>query len=275
MKTWNGNLRLKQSIFHSRESLFHPDSLQLSLGEISTYSSKSPDKTGPNEDSLGVISIDKHRLILAVADGVGGYRSADEASCIAITSLKEEIEKAIESKTKMRNAILNSFEIANQKILDLGVGAGTTLSVIEIEDNQMRAYHIGDSSIFHVGSRGKLKFRNTLHSPVGYALEAGMINEKEAMAHEESHMILSVLGSKEMKIEIGPTLEIAESDSLLVCSDGLTDNVLESDILEIIRKGNATEAINKLVELSHKSMAKDPLKPDDLSLILFRPKSSA
>lgn len=266
---------MKQSIFHSRESLFHPDSLQHPLGEISTYSSKSPDKTGPNEDSLGVICIDNQRLILAVADGVGGYRSADEASSIAITSLKEEVENAIKTKAKIRNAILNSFEIANQKILDLGVGAGTTLSVLEIENNQMRPYHIGDSSIFHVGSRGKLKFRNTLHSPVGYALEAGMINEEEAMAHEESHMILSVLGSKEMKIEIGPSVEIADSDSLLVCSDGLTDNVLESDILEIVRKGSAAEAIDKLVDLSHKSMAKDPLKPDDLSLILFRPKQSS
>jgi serine/threonine protein phosphatase PrpC len=83
------------------------------------------------------------------------------------------------------------------------------------------------------------------------------------------------MGSNDMRIEIGPRFPLAPRDTLLLASDGLFDNVLQDEIVEIIRKGPVGEAVAELWKLARQRMDgtdKDkPSKPDDFSAILFRP----
>jgi serine/threonine protein phosphatase PrpC len=147
--------------------------------------------------------------------------------------------------------------------------------LVEIRDRVVRPYHVGDSAILLVGQRGKLKFQTIAHSPIGYALESGLIDEEDAIHHEERHMISNVIGSSEMRIEIGPAIEMAARDTLLLASDGLLDNLLPAEIIELVRTGPLDKAVDELAAAATARMTADggdaPSKPDDLTVIAYRP----
>jgi serine/threonine protein phosphatase PrpC len=103
-------------------------------------------------------------------------------------------------------------------------------------------------------------------------VEAGMLDEQDAMRHEERHIVSNFVGMAGMRIELGPSTEIAPFDTLLVASDGLTDNLPLQQIVETIRKGPLQAAARRLADLAHRRMTGDaqPCKPDDLTFVLFR-----
>jgi serine/threonine protein phosphatase PrpC len=156
----------------------------------------------------------------------------------------------------------------------LGTGAATTLALVEIQDRTIRTYHVGDSEILVTGQRGKVKLQTIPHSPIGYAVEAGLMNEEDAIHHEERHVISNVIGSDQMRIEMGPPTEMAPRDTLLLASDGLFDNLLPGEIINTIRSGPLDDSLSVLVEAAQDRMVSSggaaPSKPDDLTVIAFR-----
>jgi serine/threonine protein phosphatase PrpC len=149
------------------------------------------------------------------------------------------------------------------------------MALVEIQDRTIRPYHVGDSAILVTGQRGKLKLQTIPHSPIGYAVEAGLMKEEDAIHHEARHVISNVIGSDSMRIEIGPPIEMAPRDTLLLASDGLFDNLLPDEIVEAVRRGPLDEAVSELVETAQQRMAAQhcsaPCKPDDLTVIAYRP----
>jgi serine/threonine protein phosphatase PrpC len=184
------------------------------------------------------------------------------------------VHDAVRDGADLREAILDSFEQANDAVLSLGLGAASTLAVVEIDGDVVRAYHAGDSEVLMVGQRGKVKLTTMAHSPVGYALEAGWINEEDALHHEERHLVSNMIGSLQMRIDVGPTVTMRPCDRLLIATDGLFDNAGVPEIIEIIRKGPLESAVTSLVQSCHRKMTEpcdgEPSKPDDLSLVLYR-----
>lgn len=85
----------------------------------------------------------------------------------------------------LRHSLLNGFDAANEQVLSLGLGAATTLTAVEITGCEIRAFHVGDSFMLITGQRGKVKLQTIPHSPVGYGVESGLLDEKEVMYHEE------------------------------------------------------------------------------------------
>jgi serine/threonine protein phosphatase PrpC len=185
---------------------------------------------------------------------------------------------------ELRTAILDGIEAANRRVSELGLGAATTLSVVEIRDGRVRPYHVGDSRILVVGQRGRIKHQSIAHSPVGYAIEAGLIDERDAMHHKDRHLVSNTIGSPDMRIEVGPEIELARYDTLLIASDGLFDNLHIDEIVGHIRFGAFPRAARGLLEQSLGRMqsspppgdsearagAHAPSKPDDLTFIVFR-----
>lgn len=244
------------------------------LGCSAVYSSRSPGKSSPNEDAAAVIPISTSECVLAVADGLGGARAGNLASSRAVEALRRALAQTIENGTELRDAILNGFEDANGAVQALGLGAATTLAVVEIRENIVRSYHVGDSMILVVGLRGKIKLQSVPHSPVGYGVESGFLDAKEAMYHEERHIVSNVVGAPDMRIEVGPTLELAPKDTLLIASDGLWDNLHVEEIVEMIRKGSLRRVVSSVADRCDQRMRSGvedtPSKPDDLTFILFR-----
>jgi serine/threonine protein phosphatase PrpC len=258
----------------------------VAAGSVAIMTTRSPGKESPNEDAVAVIPLAADHAVLAVADGVGGLPAGQQASRLAIEELIQVVHTArkpaeapapIGEAGALRATIVDAIESANQAVMAAGSGA-TTLAVAEVHTGVVRSYHVGDSTILLTGQRGRVKTQTIAHSPVGYAVESGLLDEREAMVHEDRHLVSNMLGSPDMRIEIGPVIELAHFDTLLVASDGLSDNIYPAELVELGRKGRLDRAAAALSELCQRRMLGDaaddhPSKPDDMSFILFRPRS--
>ena len=247
----------------------------IASGVAAVYTARCPGKETPNEDAAALIPCGARSAVLAVADGFGGQAAGEQAARIALDALTSAVDKAIAAGSALRAGILDGFERANEAVTGLGVGAATTLAALEIESGQVRPYHVGDSMILVVGQRGKLKLQTVSHSPVGYAVEAGYLEEDEALHHEDRHIVSNMVGSPEMRIEIGPTRRLRPRDTVLIGSDGLFDNLQANEIMELVRKGPLSDAARLLSTRCGQQMQSpdegQASKPDDLTFILYRP----
>lgn len=251
----------------------------LASGEVALFSVGSPDRDGPNEDSVAILPFGDQAFVLAVADGMGGERAGARASALALEVLEEALAQGRTRGWMLRNAILNGFERANDAVVGLGVGAGTTLAAVEVRGDTARPYHVGDSTVLLVGQRGKRKLQTVAHSPVGFAVESGMLDEGEAMHHAERHIVSNMLGAQDMRIEVGSERRLAPRDTLLLATDGLSDNLRTEEIVALLRAGPLEAAAQRLADLARTRMAAplegEPSKPDDLSFLVYRPTRSA
>lgn len=249
--------------------------VELAGGEAFVYSRRCPER--PTNQDSGACMVLEAGGVLVVADGVGGQAGGGNASRILVECLDETIRGSGSETSAIRAAILDGVEEANRKVLELGVGAGTTLAAVEILVDTLRPYHVGDSEILVVGQRGVVKLQTISHSPVGYAVESGLLDGEEALHHDERHIVSNLVGSSEMRIEVGSPLPLAQRDTLLLATDGLFDNVQQPEIVELIRVGPLPMAAARLAELAIRRMEDpaegQPSKPDDLTFILYRRKT--
>lgn len=243
-------------------------------GVAALYSKRSPGKETPNEDAVAVIPTGPDSGVLAVADGLGGAPAGRQASSLALQCLARAVGKAAREEAAIRSGILNGFESANEEVLALALGAATTLTVAEFDGRLVRHYHVGDSFFLLTGQRGKIKMQSIPHSPVGYAVESGLLDATDAMHHEERHMISNVIGSVDMRIEVGSAVELAPRDTLVIASDGLSDNLHMQEIVDCIRKGPldkiAEDLARRALERMEGKVDDEPSKPDDMTFSVFR-----
>jgi serine/threonine protein phosphatase PrpC len=258
------------------DGAFKPDSQAANVGggSVVAFTERAPDKDTENEDTIAVIPWGPESVVLVVADGAGGLPAGKRASLTAVSSLVETLSVAMSETVILRTAILDGIDAANEAVMRLSNGSATTMTVVTIEGRLVRCYQMGDSEALVVGQRGRIKLQTTAHSPTGFAVEAGFLDEREALHHAERHLVSNFLGSSDMKIDIGAPIELRPRDTVMLASDGLLDNVHLHEIIEHIRKGPADAAVDAVVELARRRMRsnndKEPCKPDDLSLIVFR-----
>jgi len=258
-----------------------PDSVAVSVagGEAIAYTCRDPYKESENEDTLAILPYGPGAAVLVVADGAGGLPAGKRASMTAVNTLAESLQVAMDKTMLLRTAILNGIDAANNAVLGLANGSATTMTVITLEGRLVRSYQVGDSEAIVIGQRGLVKLQTTAHSPTGFAVEAGFLDEREALHHKDRHLVSNFIGTSDMRIDVGAAVDLDLRDTILLASDGLMDNVHVEEMIEIVRKGPLADAVQKVVELANQRMknVKDgqPSKPDDLSLILFRkPESS-
>jgi serine/threonine protein phosphatase PrpC len=233
-----------------------------------------PGRAGPNEDAAALIGLDDGSVVAVISDGAGGHPDGAVAAGLAVDAICASVAAAAEPPQSLRSAIINGFEAANRAIAELGTGAAATLAVAEVQCNAMRAYHAGDSMVAVVGQRGRIKWQNIPHSPVGYAVEAGLLDRGDALHHEDLHLVSNLLGASDMRIELGPPVPLAKRDTVLLASDGLSDNLHFDEIVDRVRKGPLAIAADELLALGQTRMTAPedgaPSKPDDLSFIVLR-----
>lgn len=243
-------------------------------GHAIAYTCRDPGKETDNEDTVAILPYGPGAAVLVVADGAGGLPAGKRASLTAVNTLAESLQSAMDRTTLLRTAILNGIEAANDAVLALANGSATTMTVITLEGRLARSYQVGDSEAIVIGQRGLVKLQTTAHSPTGFAVEAGFLDQREALHHEERHLVSNFIGTMDMRIDVGAAVELDKRDTILLASDGLMDNVHVDEIIDLVRTGPLADALESVVGVATKRMQKvlagQPSKPDDLSLILFR-----
>lgn len=247
---------------------------QVGGGSVVAFTCRSPYKETENEDAVALIPYGDDAAVLVVADGAGGLPGGRRASMTAVETLNDTLMAAMDRAASLRDAILNGIDAANRAVLDIGNGSATTLTVVAIDGLKARTYQIGDSEAMIVGQRGVIKAQTTAHSPTGFAVEAGFLDEREALHHEERHLVSNFLGTSDMHVDMGAEVKLRPRDTILVASDGLTDNMHAQETVDLIRKGPLENAVDSISSLANRRMTVEsktqPSKPDDISIILFR-----
>ena len=243
-------------------------------GEAELFCTISPEKLSDNQDSLMVLELDADTVVLAVADGAGGIQGGRRASRLALETVRESLTGADRGALQLRTLVLNAMERANAAVVEQTRGAATTLTIVTVEGREARAFHVGDSLAVVTGQRSALKLQTVAHSPVGFAIAAGFLTEEQAIYHPERHIVSNFVGTEEMIIEVGPTISLAKYDTILLASDGLSDNLHLREILETMRRGPLDDALDSLVAQAGRRMLRpapmEPGKADDLAVILYR-----
>jgi serine/threonine protein phosphatase PrpC len=249
------------------EAQLHP----VGLGLAAIFSRPAPPAADVNEDALLLETFDDESGVLVVADGAGGLPSGEKAAEIAVTALRRSIRRATGD---LRARVLDGIDKADAEIRRLGIGAGATLAVCEVHARKARTYHVGDAQTLIVGRGGKVKLFTNSHSPVGYAVAAGLVGARDALMHAERHLVSNLLGQAGMHIEIGPVVDLSPHDTILVASDGLFDNLHVDEIVNACRKGQLLAVSRELAESTAARMREahkgEPSKPDDLTFIAYR-----
>ena len=261
------------------QDLDEPEAFDLGPSRVAVFTRRAPGKSGVNEDAIALLPFAPGGLVLAVADGAGGMRAGNIAARLALENLRQALADGAKADFPLRESILDGFDRANAAVSNLGEAA-TTLAVAEVgSDLEARTYHAGDSPILVVGGRGRVKLETVDHSPVGYAVEAGLLDREEAIHEEHRHLISNFVGMPEMRVEMSSPLRLAPMDRLLLASDGLYDNLHQEEIVDIIRRGPVDSAARRLVDACRQRM-KDPgdggpSKEDDLTVVLYRLRAAA
>ena len=247
------------------------EAVELNNAEAVCFSTRSPIKSTPNEDSLAIINVDDETTVLVVADGLGGMAAGEKASKLLVNSIINSLKGDLVS---VREGILNGIDKANKELVETKQETGTTVSIAEIKGNTLRTYHAGDSLILLSAGHAKPKYLAMSHSPISYAVACGAIDAERAMCHPERNLISNYVGCLDMHINIGPLLKLSKFDTLILSSDAVSDNLYDDEICEHISSESLFEGTNELIEHCKKNM-KEPSSdrvchPDDFTLITYR-----
>ncbi len=180
---------------------------------------------GHNEDSFLV-----QPPLFAVCDGMGGHAAGEVASSIAVQTIGAQAP--IHADDILLGA---AVEAANAAVIEGAAtgkgkpGMGCTASCVLIENNKMAIAHVGDSRIYllHHGTLVRLTHD---HSYVEELVDAGEITADEARVHPSRSIITRALGSDPDMYADHFTLDVSIGDRLIVCSDGLSSMVEDSEI---------------------------------------------
>lgn len=203
------------------------------------HTSHSGIKRDHNEDTYG---IDLQSGLFLVADGMGGHDHGEIASALA----RDHILNAVKNGTSLKQAILE----ANQEIISSSsekpgdLPMGTTIAMMRVKDNQYDCAWVGDSRIYRYSDK-TLTSISSDHSYVQELVDQDLITAAQARSHPHRNVVTQALGvtdNSEIKISLASG-EIHAGDKFLLCSDGLTEEVDDSHIAEIIQKDLSAKEI--------------------------------
>jgi serine/threonine protein phosphatase PrpC len=216
-----------------------------------------------NEDSFLALKIDGHEVnylgktgqaslagsdfVFAVSDGMGGARSGEFASKIAVDRITRLFPRNFRSSSPgtaegFSGVLKELFAEIHKDLLVLGAsyaetaGMGATLSLCWFTPEWLYFGHVGDSRIYHLPKEGGIAQVTHDHTHVGWLRRNGKINERQARAHPRRNALNQALGAGNQIVEpqVG-AIAHHEGDRFLICSDGIVDGLWDRQIDDIIR----------------------------------------
>jgi len=193
------------------------------------------------------------RLVVAVADGMGGHVGGEVASRLAINAITTEPDLPIDQRVSVANDLILA-EVAHRPQLR---GMGTTLTAAELlPAGSLVIAHVGDSRAYLLRS-GILEQLTEDHSVVAEYLRAGSIRPEDVATHPQRSMLTRALGLyQNVDVDI-IKVRVRSGDRLMVCSDGLTSMVADQRIAGTLGLGTPEEAVWTLIEAANQAGGHD------------------
>ena len=211
----------------------------------------------------------KGRLAI-IADGMGGYEGGQEASRLAVETVRFVYDKFLGDDPHA--ALMEAFATAHDRIQSYAqqhaefYGMGTTCTALAVRGHQLYFAHVGDSRLYLVRN-GETSRLTRDHSYVGRLVESGIVRSEDAEMHPQRHILTAALGSgAQVAADISPEpFRLQKDDSLVLCTDGLWSLVTEREVASVIDENSPGDACRELVDIALQRGG-----PDNVTVLVLR-----
>ena len=237
-----------------------------SLTDIGNTREMNQDYLYSSEESVG-----KLPNLFLVADGMGGHKAGEFASRYVVEHIVRSIKGSKEEEAV--RILSESIETANRKLKEYADahqqmrGMGTTIVAAVIQGRTLLVANVGDSRLYIVGDEITQVTQD--HSLVQEMVRLGQMDPQSAKNHPDKNIITRAVGvSEKVKIDIFER-QLRAGEYIILCSDGLTNMVEDSVILQILHgAGSLSDKAERLIELANKNGGKDTI-----TVIIIEPNS--
>ncbi len=225
-----------------------------------------------NQDAYQIEQLDRNSMLCIVCDGMGGAKSGNIASSLAVDVFVQEVRRTWTSnmdQEKLDQMLRGAVKLANFTVFDQSQqftefdGMGTTLVAVLIRSRHATVVNVGDSRAYKVDGDGIRQVTRD-HSLVQMMVDRGELTAEQARTYPGKNFITRAIGTEPIVECDLFHLDVAKGDFLMLCSDGLSNMMDEQEILfEIAHGVNRQFCCQRLLDIAKKRGA-----PDNVTSVL-------
>lgn len=225
-----------------------------------------------NQDDYAIVKLGRDQLLAIVCDGMGGARSGNIASKMAVDTFSEEVKRTIRSNMKqdrIDQMLTDALELANKAVHEQSQlseeykGMGTTLVAALFQKDTVTVINVGDSRAY-LFDRDNILQVTTDHSLVEMMVQRGELSREAAKNHPGKNLITRAVGTEssvECDLYHHP---FKKGDTILLCSDGLSNVMSDQEILfEVVHGVNKSDCCQRLMKIANYRGS-----PDNVTVVL-------
>lgn len=212
-----------------------------------------------NQDACFTCQLTEDTALAVVCDGMGGANAGNIASETAVSVISDYIKKAYRpnmTSADTEKLLRSAISSANIIVYDMSVkdsklsGMGTTAVVSIVSKASAVICHVGDSRAY-LYSKGTLSQLTRDHSMVQSLVESGKLTPEQARVHPRKNIITRALGAEENVLPDVNEVSISAEDTILLCSDGLSNFVDNDDIIDIFKSNDLSKVTDVLTDTAN------------------------
>lgn len=225
-----------------------------------------------NEDYYVLRQLDDNTILAAVCDGMGGAKAGNVASRLASDVLLKEMVRSYDARLKEQEilgvmqeaaALSNTAVYEYAQLSEEYHGMGTTLVAALIRDSVAYVVNVGDSRAYHLSKDG-IQMITEDHSVVEMMVQRGEITREEAKHHPVKNLITRAIGTEAVVLIDVFTQPLKSGESILLCSDGLSNMMADQEILfEVEHGADRSDCCKRLLHIAEERGA-----PDNVTVVL-------
>lgn len=219
-----------------------------------------------NQDAYHIEQLDKNTVLCTVCDGMGGARSGNVASSLAVDVYTQEVKRSWKSDMdddKIAQMLQSAVKLANFTVYDQAQqfqefsGMGTTLVSVLIRGKRVTAINVGDSRCYRVNKKGIQQITQD-HSLVQMMIAKGELTPEQAKNYPGKNLITRAIGTEPVVMCDVFHLKAEKNDCLLLCSDGLSNLLDDQELLfEVAHGEDKAQCCQRLLDIAKHRGAPD------------------
>lgn len=225
-----------------------------------------------NQDFYDIVTLNPRQLLLVVCDGMGGAKSGNVASRLATEVFVDEVRRTAREdmdSIQIREMLRDAVDLANRAVFEQSkvssdfAGMGTTLVAAVLLPDRAIIANVGDSRAYIFDKDG-IRFMTVDHSLVELMVRRGEITREQAKNHPSKNLITRAVGTESQVMCDLYEQELQAGDAVLLCSDGLSNEMADQEILfEVVHGVRKDGCCQRLLDI-----AKGRGAPDNVTVVL-------